>query len=510
MEKQTALQFQPTQQLSLQDGASQLHSQCSKCERRFRAGARFCPYDGQALEEGAEAARDPLIGSVIDGRYEVQSTLGEGGMGVVYRVRHSVLGREFALKALRADLAQEEPLGERFLREAQSAASINHPNVCEITDFGELPGKRPYFVMELLTGEALSLLLRREGPLAVERVVRLGEQVARALDAAHRAGVVHRDLKPDNILVDVGPAEERVKVVDFGLAQIAGQSRLTQPGVVFGTPHYMSPEQASGGQVDQRADIYALGVVMYEMLTGKVPFEAETYMGVLSKHLYLEPAAPSSVPGSPPFGDLEAIVMRCIRKQPSERYGSMSELLGDFARVSQPRKVRAGAALGQSEAAATETAAVDRSAATPSTSPQVVFHSNSRLSWFAALGAGALLVLGVAFFLRKPAPADDAPLAGKSAATSSAAALAASAVSSVASESSPLVRGPASDLEVPAVGGTASVAATARVVPPRPAKAEAPEASASAVDPTAPEQRLPVRKKRANFQTSEIIDPWSQ
>jgi serine/threonine-protein kinase len=253
-------------------------------------------------------------------------------MGVVYRVRHRVLGREFALKALRADIAQEEQLGARFLREAQSAASINHPNVCEITDFGELEGNRPYFVMELLTGDALSTLLSGDR-LPLGRVVHLSEQVARALDAAHRAGVVHRDLKPDNIIVEVTPTEERIKVVDFGLAQVAGQSRLTRPGIVFGTPHYMSPEQASGGEVDQRADVYALGIMMYEMLTGRVPFEAETYMGVLSKHLYLDPEPPSQIVADSSIGALEGVVMRCLKKRPDERYPSMSELLDDLRAI---------------------------------------------------------------------------------------------------------------------------------------------------------------------------------
>ena len=307
---------------------------CDKCGSRFSGEARFCPFDAEPLVVAVESRRprDPLIGIVIDGRYEMQSVLGEGGMGTVYRVSHRVLGRALALKVLRADLAREEELGLRFLREARAAASISHPNVVQITDFGTLPSGQAYFVMELLSGDSLSRVLRNVGPLPPARVVKLARQMVDALSAAHTAGVIHRDLKPDNILVCPTPGGgEALKVLDFGLAKVAGNSRLTKAGVVFGTPHYMSPEQASGRVVDERTDVYAVGVLMYEMFTGKVPFEADTYMGVLTKHLYVAPTPPSVMLGTAlgtalSLGALEQVTLRCLEKKPERRFASMRAL----------------------------------------------------------------------------------------------------------------------------------------------------------------------------------------
>jgi serine/threonine-protein kinase len=310
---------------------------CSHCGSRFSNDARFCPFDGLPLTPSVSAPpRDPLLGSVIDDRYEVEAVLGEGGMGTVYRVRHRILERLFALKALRLDLARDADLGERFLREARAVASISHPGVVQITDFGALPTGQTYFVMELLTGEPLSTLLGKGGPLPAARAVRLLLEMIEALSAAHAAGVVHRDLKPDNVLVCPTQSGETVKILDFGLAKVAGQSRLTQAGVVFGTPHYMSPEQASGGTVDERTDVYALGVVMYQMFTGRVPFEADSYMGVLTKHLYVAPTPPSELLGGlTELGALELVVLRCLEKKPERRYASMRALADEISRFAK-------------------------------------------------------------------------------------------------------------------------------------------------------------------------------
>ncbi len=308
---------------------------CSRCASRFSNDARFCPFDGSPLTPSVSAPpRDPLVGGVIDDRYEVEAVLGEGGMGTVYRVRHRILERLFALKALRLELARDADLGERFLREARAVASISHPGVVQITDFGALPTGQTYFVMELLTGEPLSFVLRKGGPLPAARAVRLLLEMIEALSAAHAAGVVHRDLKPDNVLVCPTQTGETVKILDFGLAKVAGQSRLTQAGVVFGTPHYMSPEQASGGTVDERTDLYALGVVMYEIFTGRVPFEADSYMGVLTKHLYVAPTPPSVLLGGlTELGALEMVVLRCLEKKPERRYANMAELGDEIRRI---------------------------------------------------------------------------------------------------------------------------------------------------------------------------------
>ena len=307
-------------------------SVCSACGQRFSSSkARFCPFDGEPLAPASGPARDvdPLVGTVVESRYEVQDVLGEGGMGTVYRVRHTKLGRGFALKALRRDIASDKELCARFIQEARAAASVAHPNVVQITDFGTLPSGQPYFVMELLEGVPLSWLIRNGGSVPAARAVRIVRQVAEALGSAHAAGIVHRDLKPDNIQVGGATSgSDAVKVLDFGLAKVAGQSRLTRQGMIFGTPHYMSPEQASGEPVDHRADIYALGVVMYEMFTGRVPFEADSYMGVLTKHMYMEPAKPSEVLGSArELGALEDVTLRCLAKKPQNRYQSMRELL---------------------------------------------------------------------------------------------------------------------------------------------------------------------------------------
>ncbi len=305
---------------------------CPACGQRFSADSTFCPFDGSKLERGVlDAARDPLVGQQVEGRYEIVALLGEGGMGQVYEVRHVSLDRRFAMKLLRRELGRDPELAGRFIDEARATASIHHPNIVQITDFGKLAEGLPYFVMELLRGETLGRVVKAGGPIPAARAVRILEQVTSALGAAHAAGVVHRDLKPDNIFlvggIVGGNASDDVRVVDFGAAKIVGSSRVTRQGIVFGTPHYMSPEQASGQPVDHRADIYALGVIMYEMFTGRVPFEADTYMGVLTQHMFVQPVPPSQVsPAARELGALEEITLTCLAKKPEERYASMSEL----------------------------------------------------------------------------------------------------------------------------------------------------------------------------------------
>lgn len=336
--------------------------------------AKYCPFDGREIADessgvaGRESgqysgprpvvrATDSLVGLVVDERYEVLQLLGEGGMGCVYRVRHRVLGRLFALKALRPELAYDFALAERFVQEARAAAAITHPNVVSITDFGILEQGQPYFVMELLGGRTLGSLLREYGALVPEFVVPIARAVASALSAAHHVGVIHRDLKPDNIIL-LGDATvpASLKVLDFGLAKLSGASRLTCDNIVYGTPQYMSPEQAAGEPIDARVDVYALGILMYEMLTGRVPFEADTYMGVLTKQLYAEPARMSdSCPELEQYPALQRVVMRCLQKQREARFASMHEVqvaldelrltvsrdsLSDASRAGDPRPAR--------------------------------------------------------------------------------------------------------------------------------------------------------------------------
>jgi serine/threonine-protein kinase len=320
---------------------------CPVCRQHFSGSdARFCPFDGEPLVGASDwnPSADPLLGAIVDKRYEVVEVLGEGGMGTVYRVRHAALGREFALKALRRELATDRDLSARFIQEARAAAAVSHPSVVQIIDFGTLPTGQAYFVMELLHGQPLSWLLHTGGPLPAGRALRMLRQIAEALGAAHDAGIVHRDLKPDNIQVAEAIGDrDVVKVLDFGLAKVVGASRLTRAGTVFGTPHYMSPEQAAGENVDHRADIYSLGVVMYEMFTGCVPFEADSYMGVLTQHMYVAPVPPSQLLGnSETLGALEAIVLRCLEKRPENRFASMAELLDALENIAAGTQIDFG------------------------------------------------------------------------------------------------------------------------------------------------------------------------
>jgi serine/threonine protein kinase len=319
---------------------------CPTCQQAFSGEARFCPFDGDLLLEAPDwnPSADPLIGQVVEGRYEVASVIGEGGMGTVYEVRHTSLGRRFALKVLRRDIADAEHTA-RFIQEAKAAAAIGHPNIVAVSDFGELmvssdaaPASGgagptstqpvPYFVMEYLTGISLAALLRADKTLEPARAAQIVLQCASGLAAAHAAGVIHRDLKPDNVFLSRTGDREFVKLLDFGVAKMAGAGRLTRAGMVFGTPHYMSPEQAAGQNVDHRADIYALGVILYECLTGRVPFEADTYMGVLTKHMFATPEPIDRlVPASSRLGALGPIAMRCLQKDPHDRYASMAEVV---------------------------------------------------------------------------------------------------------------------------------------------------------------------------------------
>jgi serine/threonine-protein kinase len=294
--------------------------------RPLQPGERFLPFDGTTLTLDAfDPKQDALVGRIVEGRYEIVRLLGEGGMGSVYEVRHAQLGRPFALKVLRADLAADPELAARFVQEAKATAAVKHPNVVGITDFGRLADERPFFVMELVEGRTLAQVLREEGALPPQRARAIGVEVARGLAAAHAAGVVHRDLKPENIVVSGRPETPVVKVLDFGAAILAGATRLTRAGVVFGTPHYMAPEQAAGEPVDHRADVYALGVILWQMLVGRPPFEGETYMGIVTQHLYAAPVPPSELRPelAAAGGPLEAIVLRALEKSPAQRFPTM-------------------------------------------------------------------------------------------------------------------------------------------------------------------------------------------
>jgi eukaryotic-like serine/threonine-protein kinase len=318
---------------------------CPRCGSRYEH-ERFCPEDGAPTEALPEAgpSKDALIGTLVDGRYRIEAQIGEGGMGVVYKATHVVLNKTLALKVLRGEVAKDPEVVQRFMQEAQSATSIGHENIIDINDFGKLSDGTAYFVMEFLRGSPLNDLIRRGGSIPTRDALQILRQVASALGAAHARGIVHRDLKPDNVFVLArGEIENFVKVLDFGIAKVGTtNNKLTRTGVVFGTPHYMSPEQAAGQSVDARTDIYALGVMMYEMFTGRVPFDADTFMGVLTKHMFEKPAPMFGGKAERSLGALEQITMRALEKKPENRYASMAALVDDLDRVvggGQPRAI---------------------------------------------------------------------------------------------------------------------------------------------------------------------------
>lgn len=306
---------------------------CPKCGKRFLGNEEFCPNDGTTLADIDHPLEDPLIGTTVDGRYSIEKKLGEGGMGVVYLATHAVIGKKCAVKVLRGELSSESEVAARFTQEARAAAAIGNEHIIEINDFGQLPDGSAYFVMEFLDGISLHDLLNNGQKIETNRALSILAQCCEALSAAHAADIIHRDLKPENIfLIRRSNNPDFVKILDFGIAKVARESgRLTRTGVIFGTPQYMSPEQAAGTEIDARTDVYSLGIIMYEMLTGRVPFEADTFMGVLTKHLYEDPIPPLKL--DPPVSisqNIQSVLLKAIAKKPNKRYQLMSDFEQDI------------------------------------------------------------------------------------------------------------------------------------------------------------------------------------
>ncbi len=276
-------------------------------------------------------AAPSLVGEVIDGRYRIFKKLGEGGMGEVYAAEHVHIDKKFALKLLKAEIVTNAEAVKRFQQEARSSSSIKHRNIIAVEDFGRLPDGRIYMCMELLGGSALNDMIQQ--PMAVDRLLNILIQSGHGLAAAHAKGIVHRDMKPENIYVTQDASGDVPKLLDFGIAKVAGndgQNNLTRTGTIFGTPFYMAPEQALGNPVDARTDIYAMGVIMYECFAGSLPFQGESFMGILTQHITTEPepvAQRAARAGRPlPMG-LAEIITRCMQKDPKQRYQTMDELV---------------------------------------------------------------------------------------------------------------------------------------------------------------------------------------
>ena len=315
-----------------------LTRRCTACETRYPADFLVCPRDASPLvDEAVDGAGDPLLNKLLGETYQIIRLVGEGGMGRVYEARHLRLKeRRFAVKVLHGDLAKNNEIVARFMREAESASSLSHPNVVDVFDVHHLPDGTPYLVGEFLDGEELADYVRRSGPLEPRMAAAVGRQVCRALAVAHARGIVHRDMKPENVFVLRSSVEAlaagevsavTVKVLDFGISKSGDSERshLTRTGVIMGTPSYMSPEQARGKPVDLRADVYSTGATLYYALTGRRPFDADDPTSTISMVLTQDPPRPRSIDERIPEA-LELIVQRAMAKEPRDRYQTMGDL----------------------------------------------------------------------------------------------------------------------------------------------------------------------------------------
>jgi len=307
---------------------------CPQCRIRYPVDTVYCFVDGCELT----AIRDPLIGATLAGRYVVEDLLGEGGMATVYRARYKLVDRPCAIKVLNSALSSDAKLRERFRREAKSTKALGHPNVIEIFDQGETDEGIPYIVMELLEGLTLSMLID-EGPMAPQRALPIMLQIARGIARAHDLGVVHRDLKPDNVfLCRRADGSDLVKILDFGIARSRSDTRLTHAGELFGTPQYMAPERILSGDAGPSVDLYAVGVIFFEMATARLPFEAGDPASYLAKHIKEQPPPPRSLNPEVPEG-LDALIMQLLEKEPRSRPVDAHRIEKDLSSLA--RKLRA-------------------------------------------------------------------------------------------------------------------------------------------------------------------------
>ena len=312
----TASRFAPAEETELY---------CPACDKSFSVDAQHCPNDGTRLVRLSDV-RDPLIGRNLEGRFLIKERLGTGGMGAVYRAWQGSVGREVAVKVIESRLKGGRLAAKRFLREAKLASRLSHANTVGVIDFGQTEDGLLYLVMELVKGRTMGDVLLEDGPFPVDRMIRIGLQLCDALQAAHKLSIIHRDLKPSNVIVlDDPPGRDHVKVLDFGLAKSLvdeGMTTVTQSDAIMGTPSYIPPEAVTRMQFDERSDLYSLGVILYEVLAGRLPFDATTVQAMLRQHAYDMPKPlPETVP--PPVAEL---LFRLLEKEPERRPQSATEV----------------------------------------------------------------------------------------------------------------------------------------------------------------------------------------
>jgi serine/threonine protein kinase len=298
---------------------------CSKCGTAYGSTVRICVRDGTPLVSAP--TDNQYLGTLLDGKYRIDSFVSAGGMGSVYRALHVMLDKTVAVKVIKNELVTSDEVVARFQREARAASNLNHPNIVSIYDLGQTDDGTLYIAMEFIDGPSLKEVIRRDGPLAPRQCIDILQQVASALSSAHRKQIVHRDLKSDNLMLVAEGERPIVKLVDFGIAKTFDDStQLTAAGYMLGTPHYMSPEQAAGKPVDHRADLYSLGVILYEMLAGQVPFGDTALTSMLVKLATEVPPPPSARrPDGHVPPALDAVAMRCLEKDPDRRFQSAEE-----------------------------------------------------------------------------------------------------------------------------------------------------------------------------------------
>ncbi|MFB0566599.1 MAG: serine/threonine-protein kinase, partial [Candidatus Aminicenantaceae bacterium] len=307
---------------------------CPKCQTENPDDTLYCGKCATPLKEDIPVSHTKTIetpkeelsrGSTIASRYEVIEELGKGGMGRVYRVEDTKLKQEIALKLIKPEIASDKKTIERFRNELKTARMIAHKNVCRMFDLGEAEGAH-FITMEYVPGEDLKSLIRRVKQLTVGTSISVAKQVCEGLTEAHRLGVVHRDLKPSNIMID---KEGNARIMDFGIARSLKAKGITGAGVIIGTPEYMSPEQVEGKEVDQRSDLYSLGVILYEMVTGKLPFEGDTPLSIAMKHKGEIPKNPKELNPQIPE-DLNVLILKCLEKEKESRFQLAEELSAEF------------------------------------------------------------------------------------------------------------------------------------------------------------------------------------